>query len=53
MRAVMPAVGRVVDDGDEAMAAFAVDGIASITALDGGYANRGPPGLLTVTIRTR
>lgn len=48
VRAVMPAVARVVGEGDEPkiIAAFAVDGVASVTALDGGYANRGPAGLL-------
>jgi hypothetical protein len=50
MRAVMPAIPRVVGDPDgerpRDIAAFAVDGIASITALDAGYAERGPLGLI-------
>jgi hypothetical protein len=48
MRAGLPAVTRVVDDRNTShvIAAFAVDGIASVTALDAGYAARGPAGLL-------
>src|SRR5258705_10067225 len=48
MRAGLPAVTRVVDDRDTShvIAAFAVDGIASVTALDADYAARGPAGLL-------
>lgn len=48
MRAGLPAVTRVVDDRDTSrvIAAFAVDGIASVTALDADYAERGPEGLL-------
>ena len=49
MRAGLPAVTRVVHDRDTArvIAAFAVDGIASATALDAGYAATGPAGLLS------
>src|SRR5262249_37836405 len=48
VRAVMPAVARVVGEGESpaVIAALAVDGVASVTALDGGYANLGPAGLL-------
>jgi hypothetical protein len=50
MRAGLPAIPRVIRDPDGAqpqvIAAFAVDGIASPTILDGGYAARGPVGLL-------
>ncbi len=52
IRAAMPAIPRVipagaVGDGDPApIGAFVIDGIASVTALDRGYAERGPGGLL-------
>src|SRR5882672_7255874 len=49
VRAVMPAIARVLggdDDEPSIVAAFAVDGVASVTALDAGYAARGPLGLL-------
>jgi len=45
VRAVMPAIPRVADDHEHTVAAFAVDGVASITALDAGYTARGPAGL--------
>ena len=48
MRAGLSAVTRVVDDEDTSrvIAAFAVDGIASVSALDADYDARGPVGLL-------
>ncbi len=56
MRAAMPAIARVVSGppgaangasrDDHVVAAFAVDGVASVTALDGRYAQHGPPALL-------
>jgi hypothetical protein len=48
MRAGLSAVTRVVDDEDTSrvLAAFAVDGIASVSALDADYDARGPVGLL-------
>ncbi len=48
MRAGLPAVTRVVNERDVSrlIAAFAVDGIASVTALDADYAANGPAGLL-------
>jgi hypothetical protein len=48
VRAVMPAIPRVVggQSGTETVAAFAVDGVASVTALDRGYTEHGPVGLL-------
>jgi len=60
IRAAMPAITRVVSgdetpgegaDGDgvtakHPVAALVVDGIASVTALDGAYAERGPAGLV-------
>ena len=53
MRAAMPSIPRVVpakaadDDGDPSpIAALVIDGIASMTALDHGYAERGPAGLI-------
>src|SRR5687767_7972149 len=51
MRAsVPPAIPRVVGDPDgpdpHVVAAFAVDGVASVTALDRGYSAKGPLGLL-------
>jgi hypothetical protein len=49
VRAALPAIPRVVSDAgtDHArvVAGLAVDGIASVTALDAGYATRGPDGL--------
>jgi hypothetical protein len=49
VRAALPAIPRVVSDAGTGhariVAALAVDGIASVTALDGGYAARGPAGL--------
>jgi len=49
VRAVLPAIPRVVSDAgtDHArvVAGLAVDGIASVTALDAGYDTRGPDGL--------
>src|SRR5215468_9903941 len=49
VRAGLPAIPRVVSDAgtDHAriVAALAVDGVASVTALDAGYAARGPDGL--------
>src|SRR5690349_7068007 len=49
VRAALPAIPRVVSDAgtDHAriVAGLAVDGIASVIALDGGYATRGPVGL--------
>jgi hypothetical protein len=53
VRAAMPSIPRVVparpegDEGDPIpIAAFVIDGIASMTALDQGYAERGPTGLV-------
>jgi hypothetical protein len=53
IRAAMPAIPRVVPpltdaDGAEPVpiAAFVIDGIASVTALDQGYAADGPSGLI-------
>src|SRR6516162_8845281 len=49
VRAALPAIPRVVSDaGTEKariVAGLAVDGIASVTALDAGYAAHGPAGL--------
>jgi hypothetical protein len=55
MRAAMPTIARVVSGpkgaangasgDDQVVAAFAVDGIASVTALDGRYTQHGPPAL--------
>jgi hypothetical protein len=56
VRAAMPSIPRVVpaqaagDDGDDGdpspIAALVIDGIASMTALDHGYAEHGPAGLI-------
>jgi hypothetical protein len=48
MRAGLPSVTRVVSERDVSrlIAAFAVDGVASATALDADYTACGPPGLL-------
>jgi len=53
IRAAMPSIPRVVpakaadDDGDPSpIAALVIDGIASMTALDHGYAEHGPAGLI-------
>jgi hypothetical protein len=54
IRAAMPAIPRVVaaqEPGEatehgEPIAAFVIDGIASVTALDQGFATYGPPGLI-------
>jgi hypothetical protein len=46
VRSVIPVIGKVTDDSGEAVAAIAVDGIASLSALDAAYAARGPRGLL-------
>jgi hypothetical protein len=53
VRAAMPSIPRVVPapvEGDESdptpIAAFAIDGIASMSALDHGYAEDGPMGLV-------
>ena len=54
VRAGMPAIPRVVAATDDAtpdqdavpIAAFVIDGIASVTALDRGYAENGPSGLI-------
>ncbi|HEX6870017.1 MAG TPA: hypothetical protein VF163_02875, partial [Micromonosporaceae bacterium] len=46
MRAAIPVIGRVLDQAGRLVAAAAVDGIASFTALDAGYAEHGPAGLL-------
>jgi hypothetical protein len=53
VRAVIPAISRVVDGGSGAeggrpVAAFAVDGVATASAVDAGYAEHGPTGLLGV-----
>jgi hypothetical protein len=46
VRAEIPAVARVADQTGTVVAAIAVDGIASVTAIDLGYAEHGPLGLL-------
>jgi len=47
VRAVIPSVARVQgSDAGPIVAAFAVDGVASVSALDAGYTSLGPPGLL-------
>jgi hypothetical protein len=50
VRAVIPTIPRVVGgaDSDEepVVAAFAIDGVASVSALDAGYTVQGPAGLL-------
>jgi hypothetical protein len=54
VRAVIPAIARVVapasetdgENGPPVVAAIAVDGVASMSALDAGYASAGPAGLL-------
>lgn len=53
IRSVMPSITRVVPSDDDApnsprppVAALVIDGIASVTALDGAYAERGPAGLV-------
>ena len=48
VRGVIPAIPRVIGEGgeDETIAAFAVDGIASVSQLDGRYAEEGATGLV-------
>ncbi len=51
VRAVIPSIARVIgaaspDPEETTVAAIAVDGVASISALDAGYADRGPRGLI-------
>jgi hypothetical protein len=49
VRAVIPAITRVMGrdaDVERTLAAFAVDGVASVSALDAGYTSLGPTGLL-------
>jgi len=46
VRAVMPTIPRISGRSEEAGGAFAVDGVASASALDTGYTKLGAPGLL-------
>ena len=49
VRGEMPAIPRVVGgrSGRDTVAAFAIDGVASVTALDAGYIESGAEGLIT------
>jgi hypothetical protein len=47
VRAAMPGIARVADGTGNTVAAFGLDGVASVTALDQRYADRGPLGLLS------
>ena len=53
VRAVIPVVNQVADDRGEAVAAIAVDGIASITALDAAHATVARAACWTATSRMR